>query len=184
MRTSLRRKILSWTLLPAMVIFLIVSVVSFFATQSIAESLVTDRDQELARLTAAELSASLEEYPLLLSGIARDLTTATVSGPDVQANLEDNANRLAYFDGGAVLLNNLGRSSPPTPCNRNCSIATGQRAPTSAPSSKTPAATSSPTSLPTAGMARRFWPSPCRSSTAAMSCAARWSASSAWGRRR
>ena len=109
MRTSLRRKILTWTLLPAAIIFLIVAVVSFFATQAIAESLVIDRDRELARLTASELSTSLEEYPLLLSGVARDLTTANVSRPAVRSALSDNANRLAYFDGGAVLLSNLGR---------------------------------------------------------------------------
>lgn len=114
MRTSLRRKILTWTLLPAAVIFLIVAVVSFFATQAIAEGLVIDRDQELARLTAAELSGSLEDYPVLLSGVARDLTTvARAPTPADRRTLDealsDNANRLAYFDGGAVLLSNLGR---------------------------------------------------------------------------
>jgi signal transduction histidine kinase/HAMP domain-containing protein len=109
MRTSLRRKILTWTLLPAAIIFLIVAVVSFFATQAIAESLVIDRDRELARLTASELSTSLEAYPLLLSGVARDLTTANVSRPAVRSALTDAANRLSYFDGGAVLLSNLGR---------------------------------------------------------------------------
>ena len=114
MRTSLRRKILTWTFLPAAVIFLIVAVVSFFATQAIAESLVVDRDQELARLTAAELSTSLEEYPVLLSGVARDLATVA-AGPSPADRrtageaLADSANRLSYFDGGAVLLNNLGR---------------------------------------------------------------------------
>jgi len=109
MKTSLRRKILTWTFLPAAIIFLIVVVVGFLATQAIAVSLVTDRDRELARLTASELSSSLEEYPLLLTGVARDLTTANVSRPAVRAALADNANRLAYFDGGAVLLSNLGR---------------------------------------------------------------------------
>src|SRR5690606_23860584 len=109
MKTSLRRKILTWTFLPAAVIFLIVAVVSYYATQAIAESLVIDRDRELARLTAAELSASLDEYPLLLSNVARDLTTANVSRPAVRTTLADNANRLAYFDGGAVLLTNVGR---------------------------------------------------------------------------
>ena len=109
MRTSLRRKILTWTLLPAAIIFLIVAVVSFFATQAIAESLVIDRDRELARLTAAELSTSLEDYPLLLSGVARDLGTTDASRPSLRSALAGSANRLAYFDGGAVLLSNLGR---------------------------------------------------------------------------
>ena len=109
MKTSLRRKILTWTFLPAAIIFLIVAVVSFFATQAIAESLVIDRDRELARLTAAELAGSIEEYPLLLDGIARDLITSTGNVFAIRASLEANANRLAYFDGGAVLLSNTGR---------------------------------------------------------------------------
>lgn len=106
MRRSLRAKILSWALLPAVAIFLIVAAVSFFAAQSVAEDLVIDRDKELARLTAAELSTSLQEYPELLAGVARDLGGGNRAfGRD----LPDYRNRLAYFDGGVVLLNNLGR---------------------------------------------------------------------------
>ena len=106
MPRSLRAKILSWALLPAVAIFIIVGAVSFFAAQAVAEGLVIDRDKELARLTAAELSASLQEYPDLLAGVARDLGGGNGSfGRD----LPDYANRLAYFDGGVVLLNNLGR---------------------------------------------------------------------------
>ncbi|CUS05593.1 exported protein of unknown function [Candidatus Promineifilum breve] len=109
MKTSLRRKILTWTFLPAAIIFLIVAVVSFFATQAIAESLVIDRDRELARLTAAELAGSIEEYPVLLDGIARDLIINTGNVFAIRAALAANANRLSYFDGGAVLLSNTGR---------------------------------------------------------------------------
>jgi nitrate/nitrite-specific signal transduction histidine kinase len=109
MKTSLRRKILTWTFLPAAIIFLIVAVVSFFATQAIAESLVIDRDRELARLTAAELASSIEEYPVLLDGIARDLITTTGNVFAIRGALAANANRLAYFDGGAALLSNTGR---------------------------------------------------------------------------
>uniref|UniRef100_UPI0035AE158B cache domain-containing protein n=1 Tax=Promineifilum sp. TaxID=2664178 RepID=UPI0035AE158B len=109
MRSSLRRKILTWTFLPAVVIFLIVAAASFFLSQAVVEDLVIDRDQELARLTAAELSASLEEYPTLLSGVARDISGVNLNGPTVSRALTNNANRLTYFDGGAVLLNNLGR---------------------------------------------------------------------------
>jgi nitrate/nitrite-specific signal transduction histidine kinase len=109
MRGSLRRKILTWTFLPAAAIFLIVSAASFYLSQAVVEELVIDRDRELARLTAAELSASLEEYPTLLSGVARDLSGVNLNGPTVERALTNNANRLTYFDGGAVLLNNLGR---------------------------------------------------------------------------
>lgn len=109
MKTSLRRKILTWTFLPAAIIFVIVVLVGYLASQAIAVSLVTDRDRELARLTASELSSSMEEYPQLLIGVARDLTTANVSRPAVRSALADNANRLSYFDGGAVLMSNLGR---------------------------------------------------------------------------
>lgn len=109
MHGSLRRKILALSFLPATIILFVVAVGTYFVSQSVAESLVIDRDQELARLTAAELSGSLSDYPALLAGIGRDLTTANVSRPAVRTALVDNANRLTYFDGGAILLSNLGR---------------------------------------------------------------------------
>ena len=67
MRGSLRRKILTWTLLPALSVFVVVAAVGYFAAQALAEDLVLDRDRELARLSAAEVSASIQEYPELLS---------------------------------------------------------------------------------------------------------------------
>ncbi len=109
MRGSLRTKILTLALLPAVAMFLLVAVLSYFAVQAIAEDLVIDRDRELARLSAAELSASLQEYPELLSGVARDLAAAGDSEKALGSNLSGMANRLTYFDGGVVLLDNLGR---------------------------------------------------------------------------
>ena len=109
MRGSLRTKILTLALLPAVAMFLLVAVLSYFAAQAIAEGLVIDRDRELARLSAAELSASLQEYPELLSGVARDLAAAGDSEKALGSNLSGMANRFTYFDGGVVLLDNLGR---------------------------------------------------------------------------
>lgn len=109
MRGSLRTKILTLALLPAVAMYLLVAVLSYFAAQGVAEDLVIDRDRELARLSAAELSASLQEYPELLSGVARDLAAGGDSETALGAGLAGMANRLTYFDGGVVLLDNLGR---------------------------------------------------------------------------
>ena len=109
MRGSLRRKILTWTLLPALSVFVVVAAVGYFAAQALAEDLVLDRDRELARLSAAEVSASLQEYPELLSGVARDLTAQGETNDALILALARAANRLTYFDGGVVLLDNLGR---------------------------------------------------------------------------
>ena len=109
MRRSLRTKVLLLSLLPAAAMYLLVAVMAYFAAQSVAEDLVLDRDRELARLSAAEVSASLQEYPELLSGVARDLLIGGEGDAELARALVDNANRLTYFDGGVVLLDNLGR---------------------------------------------------------------------------
>ena len=109
MRRSLRTKILLLSLLPAAAMYLLVAVVAYFAAQSVAQGLVLDRDRELARLSAAEVSASLQEYPELLSGVARDLLVGGQTDADLARALADDAIRLTYFDGGVVLLDNLGR---------------------------------------------------------------------------
>ncbi|MBP6789099.1 MAG: GAF domain-containing protein, partial [Candidatus Promineofilum sp.] len=109
MRRSLRTKVLLLSLLPAAAMYLLVAVMAYFAAQSVAEDLVLDRDRELARLSAAEVSTSLQEYPELLSGVARDLLIGGEGDAELARALVDNANRLTYFDGGVVLLDNLGR---------------------------------------------------------------------------
>ncbi len=109
MRRSLRTKVLLLSLLPAAAMYLLVAVMAYFAAQSVAEDLVLDRDRELARLSAAEVSVSLQEYPELLSGVARDLLIGGEGDAELTRALADNANRLTYFDGGVVLLDNLGR---------------------------------------------------------------------------
>ena len=109
MRRSLRAKILLLSLLPAAGMYLLVAIVAYFAAQSVAEDLVLDRDRELARLSAAEVSASVQEYPELLSGVARDLPAGGETNDDLTSALAGAANRLTYFDGGVVLLDNLGR---------------------------------------------------------------------------
>ena len=65
MRRSLRTKVLLLSLLPAAAMYLLVAVMAYFAAQSVAEDLVLDRDRELARLSAAEVSASLQGLPVL-----------------------------------------------------------------------------------------------------------------------
>ncbi|MCC6192563.1 MAG: GAF domain-containing protein, partial [Anaerolineales bacterium] len=108
-RGSLRIKIIAWSLGPAVIVLTAVALVTFLAYQQVTADLVIDRDRELARLTAGELAAELGEYPGLLEAAARDLTASenTLAAP--LAGLAEIRHRLVYFDGGTVLLNNLGR---------------------------------------------------------------------------
>ena len=117
-RGSLRRRILAWTFFPAALILTTVAVATYFAYQNITEELLVDRDRELARLRAGELATSLSEYSRTLAAVARNRDLAQADPAAQQAALAAARNRLVFFDGGAFILNNLGRviaAEPPRP---------------------------------------------------------------------
>ncbi len=109
LRRSLRLKIIAWSFIPTAIILTAVAVVTYFAYQRVTEDLLVERDQELARLKAAELATSLGEYPGVLAVVARDREVAQAGGAGQQAGLVRLANRLVFFDGGVYIANNLGR---------------------------------------------------------------------------
>lgn len=115
---SLRQKIFSWAFIPSAIIMVAVGLSLYVANQRVTETLVIARDQELARLTATELASSLEEYPGLLSDIARDMSPPDDRPESLQRSLGFQSTRLSLFDGGTVVLNNIGRvvaASPARP---------------------------------------------------------------------
>ena len=59
---SLRAKIIAWVFIPTAIILLAVALIAFQAYQSVTEELVAERNQELARLFATQISDALEEY--------------------------------------------------------------------------------------------------------------------------
>ncbi len=108
-RRGLRTKIIIWFFVPTTLILVAVALVNFYAYQDVTEDLVIEREMDLTRLSAGQLSSELEEYTDLLSDVGR---TVERSGSDLDAQqraLEQAAGNLVVFDGGVVVLNTFGR---------------------------------------------------------------------------
>jgi signal transduction histidine kinase len=109
MRGKLRVKIIAWSFIPTAIILFLVALTVYFAYQQLTVELAFNRDEELTRLSAGEISASFEDYVDRLTNLAR-LPAVYGGDPEQQrAALADSRNRLFYFDGGVYLLNNLGK---------------------------------------------------------------------------
>ena len=107
-RGGLRAKIIAWSFVPTAIILLAVALVTFFAFQGVTEELVLQRDLEVAFVSADQLATTLDEYEDLLTTVAR---TSDIYGNDLAMQrdaLKQAGNRLAVFDGGVLLLDNLG----------------------------------------------------------------------------
>jgi signal transduction histidine kinase len=108
-QTRLRTRILLWSFVPTAVILLAVAVTIYFAYRQIAADLVTGRNQQLTRLSAAELATSLNAYTGTLTSLAR--TPGLASGDPAQqaAALQQADTTLMVFDGGALVLSPTGK---------------------------------------------------------------------------
>ena len=108
LRRSLRVKIIAWFFVPTAIILLAVALVNFYAYQDVTEDLVIERDRDLTRLSAGQLTTELEEYINLLSDVAR---TALVHYDDPAAQQEiltQAGPQLVVFDGGVFILDTFG----------------------------------------------------------------------------
>src|SRR3990172_2388568 len=76
-RSRLRRRILAWSLVPTAVILFAVAVVAVYSYGRLTEQQAVERNQELARLSAANLAAEINQFSLDLAGLARQ---ADISG--------------------------------------------------------------------------------------------------------
>jgi signal transduction histidine kinase len=118
LRFKLRTKIIAWSFIPTAIILLLVAVTTYISYQNVTEDEAIQRDAELTRLSASELSAGFEEYIDRLNNLARHPgVTRGVAGIQ-RATLRDFSNQLVLFDAGAYLLNNLGEvvaTSPEMP---------------------------------------------------------------------
>lgn len=104
----LRAKIVMWFFVPTAIILAGVALVNFFAYQEVTEDLVLERDQDLTRLSAGQLSATLGGFTDLLSDLAR-AAPITDGGPAARQDaLGKAASGLLVFDGGVVILDTLG----------------------------------------------------------------------------
>ena len=109
LRTSLRIRILLWTFVPSALIMFLVAFTIYYAYQSVTRDLVVGRNQQLTHLSAGKLSADLTAYVNTLSLLARNPDIYAGSPSNQSAALTQAASQLIVFDGGALILDPLGR---------------------------------------------------------------------------
>ena len=108
LRNSLRTKIIVWFFVPTALILLGVALANFYAYQDVTEELVLERDQDLTRLSAAQLATDIGDFADGLSVLARS-PNIRVGDPATQATALANATVLRpVFDDGLVVLDNFG----------------------------------------------------------------------------
>jgi nitrate/nitrite-specific signal transduction histidine kinase len=106
---SIRSKILLWSFVPTVLVLAAVALVTYGSYLQVVQTLVIERDQEVTRLSAGQLASEFKGYADLLNTIT---LTADMRGADPnlqQGALERFQNRLAVFDGGVIVLDNLGK---------------------------------------------------------------------------
>ena len=106
-RRSLRVKIIAWVFVPTALLLIAVAVTTFFAYQDVTEDLVIERDQDVTRLSAGQLSTSLREFTDTLEEVGRGIDPSQPPGPS-RFPVVQTLGRLAVFDGGVVVLDRRG----------------------------------------------------------------------------
>ena len=71
--SRLRLKIIGWSFVPTAIILFLVALVAYAAYQQTARDLILNRDEELTRLMASEISSSFEDFIDRLNALSRTL---------------------------------------------------------------------------------------------------------------
>ena len=100
----LRTRILAWSFVPAAVILFAVAVVAVYAYARVTEQQAVQRNQELARLSAANLAAEINQFSLDLGSLTRQSDIAGGRSDRQEAALTAASNKLSIFDAGTVIL--------------------------------------------------------------------------------
>lgn len=116
---GLRTKIIGWSFVPTALILLLVAGTILIAYTQVTDELIINRDRELTRLSANELSSGFEEYVDRLSVLARLPEVYSDEVALRQEALGNEENRLVFFDGGVYLLNNQGVVTTTSQKNKN-----------------------------------------------------------------
>lgn len=104
-----RRMILTWFFILAIVLLAGVAVLTYLAYQRATNTAVIDHDREYTYVAAARLREELDKFSSSLISVAR-MEAFTDGDPETQQEaLVEARLRLAVFDGGTVVLDNLGR---------------------------------------------------------------------------
>jgi len=107
-RRELHSQAFIWIVAPLMVMLVLIFLINMYAYQQVIESLVKARNQELARMTTAGLSQTVQAYSDILEALA---SSDEIRSGDPQRQREALllANRVAeLFDGGVFVLNSQG----------------------------------------------------------------------------
>jgi nitrate/nitrite-specific signal transduction histidine kinase len=104
-RSRLRRRILAWSFVPTALILFAVAVVAVYAYGRVTEQQAIQRNQELARLSATNLAAELNQFALDLGTLTRQASIESGQPAQQQAALAVASNKLSIFDAGTIILN-------------------------------------------------------------------------------
>jgi len=97
----------AWFFVPAAVLFLAVAATNFFAYQDVTADLVIERNEDLTRRSASQLSSSLDEFIEALDEVGRTMDVTQPAGPSRFPALQSSG-ALSLFDGGVVVLDTFG----------------------------------------------------------------------------
>ena len=106
---GLRTQIIAWSFVPTAIILMAVALVTFLAYRQVTEDLVIERNRELARLSAGQLTTALADHIERLTVESRDSDINAGNLLDQRGALARASNRLVVFDGGVVILDAFGR---------------------------------------------------------------------------
>ncbi len=106
-RRSLRVKIIAWFFVPTVLLFIAVAATNYFAYQDVTADLVVERNQDLTRRSASQLSSSLAEFTAALEEVGRTMDASQPLGPTRFPALQTSG-ALSMFDGGVVVLDTFG----------------------------------------------------------------------------
>jgi nitrate/nitrite-specific signal transduction histidine kinase len=107
-RSGLRNKIIAWTFIPTAIILGAIALVNFYAYGQVTEKLVIERNQEMTKILADQLSAELEEYVHTLSVID---AYYEIDPTDFHFQPDPDGPSIGWlqpFDGGVLMLNSIG----------------------------------------------------------------------------
>jgi nitrate/nitrite-specific signal transduction histidine kinase len=107
-RSPLRRRILAWSFVPTAVILFAVAVVAVLAYGRVTEQQAIQRNQELTRLSAANLAAEINQFALDLGSLTRQADIAGNQPVQQEKALAAASNKLSIFDAGTVILDSHG----------------------------------------------------------------------------
>jgi nitrate/nitrite-specific signal transduction histidine kinase len=106
---SLRTKIIAWVFVPTAIILGAVALVMYIAYQQVTEELVIERDRELIRLSASQLTTELKDYADLLTTEGRRADIHDKDPAIQREALRASRDRLAAFDAGVYYVNQFGQ---------------------------------------------------------------------------